>query len=130
MISFNLLLKIRLGLLWVTLAVLLAIPFSTLDYFRKPPPPPQVITFTSGMDRQTITFKLHQPGQYRLVLENANPPWSGYYLQWDYLALKQGNTAIWDIGQSELCKPGMSDCTTTFDKKTAKPSLSASQQSG
>src|SRR6266496_968318 len=51
MISFKLFLKFRLGLLWVALAVLLAIPFLTLGDFRKTPPPlppPKVLTFTSG----------------------------------------------------------------------------------
>jgi hypothetical protein len=137
MISFKLLLKFRLGLLWVALAVLLAIPFLTRGYFRKPPlplPPPKVLTFTSGtpgtpteMGRQTVTIRVDRPGQYRLVLENANPPWSNYWLQWDYLALKQGDTVIWAIGDdevpptysseaaSELCDPGRSsDCTVTF----------------
>jgi len=135
MISFKLLLNFRPGLLWVALALLLAIPWFTRGYFRPPPlPPPIVLTFTSGppgtpaeMGRQTFNFYVDRPGQYRLVLENANPPWSNYWLQWDYLALKQGDTLIWAIGDdeappnyssdatSELCDPGRSsNCTATF----------------
>jgi hypothetical protein len=92
-----------------------------------------VLTFSSGpgtpaeMGRQMVVLRAPEPGQYRLVLENANPPWSEHWLRWDYLALKQGDTIIWAIGEdeappaysfeaaSELCDPRRSkDCTSTF----------------
>jgi hypothetical protein len=101
-----------------------------------------VLTFTSGAPgtsaetgKQTILVRVSEPGRYTLILENANPLWSGRWLRWDYLALKQGDTAIWEIGEdeapptysseaaSELCDPrSSSDCTATFVVGSTNPS--------
>ena len=54
-----------------------------------------------GTGRQTIPVQVSEPGRYMLVLENANPAWSNHWLRWDYLALRQGDTSIWAIGEDE-----------------------------
>lgn len=82
-----------------------------------------VLTFTSGpvaAEKQIVIIKPDQPGQYTIVLENANPPWSEHWLHWDYISLQVGHTPIWEVGESdeafyEFCDPGMrSHCTTRF----------------
>ncbi len=89
-----------------------------------------ILTFRSGipeMSRQHVAIQLDQPGQYTILLANDNPPWSGHWLIWDYLALKAGDIPIWEIGDaeappdysdkafSEFCDPQPSrDCETEF----------------
>jgi hypothetical protein len=89
------------------------------------------LTFASGtpaeQGRQTVSIHVDQPGEYTIVLENANPPYSEHWLRWDYLALKQGDTPIWTIGEdeappsysrdayAEFCDPrNSSACTSNF----------------
>jgi hypothetical protein len=67
-------------------------------------PTSAVVVFTSGTTetgRQTVNLGRQQPGRYTLELANANPPQSGHWLEWDYLALKAGDGFIWQIGQDE-----------------------------
>lgn len=88
------------------------------------------LTFTSGASeagRQMVTIQADQPGQYAIVLENANPTRSGYWITWDYISLKKDDTLIWEIGEdetpndytqeafSEFCDPKIQEgCTTEF----------------
>jgi hypothetical protein len=92
-----------------------------------------ILTFTSRPEagRQNIPLRLDQPGRYMLILTQANPsqanPPEQYWIIWDYIGLLQGDTPIWEIGESEappdyteaafgeLCKPHIrSDCTNSF----------------
>lgn len=63
------------------------------------------LTFTSGQTergRQPLDLgTVSQPGRYTLRLESANPPQSGHWLEWDYLALKANGRSLWQIGDSE-----------------------------
>ncbi len=91
------------------LVVAIAIPILTWRFFQSPPEP-VVVTFTSAVPelgtpetgRQRINLgSLKQPGQYVLQLANDNPPFSGHWLEWDYLALEAGSRFLWWIGQDE-----------------------------
>jgi hypothetical protein len=70
----------------------------------------KTLTFTSAVQelgttetgRQSISLgRIKQPGRYILQLANDNPPFSGHWIEWDYLALKAGGSFIWQIGQEE-----------------------------
>ena len=57
---------------------------------------------TTEAGRQDISLgRIKQPGQYVLQLANDNPPYSSHWIEWDYLALKAGDSFIWQIGQDE-----------------------------
>jgi hypothetical protein len=57
---------------------------------------------TAEAGRQDISLgRIEEPGRYVLQLANDNPPFSGYWLEWDYLALKARDSFVWQIGQSE-----------------------------
>jgi serine/threonine protein kinase len=86
------------------------------------------LTFTSQPEagRQSIPLRLDQPGRYTLTFAQANPA-GPYWIIWDYIGLLQGNTPLWEIGESEapsdytdaafseFCKPHIrSDCTSEF----------------
>lgn len=94
-----------------------------------------MLTFTSDPSsekgRHRITVGVDQPGQYAILLENANPTWSSYWVIWDYISLEKDNTPLWEIGEdetppdysreafSEFCDPfggsgTQGDCTTEF----------------
>lgn len=93
------------------LVACIAIPILTWRFLQSPPQsPPAVVTFTSAVPelgtpetgRQRISLgRLKQPGQYILQLANDNPPFSGHWLEWDYLALEAGGRFVWWIGQEE-----------------------------
>ncbi len=52
--------------------------------------------------RQDISLgKIQRPGRYILQLASGTPPFSGHWLEWDYLALRAGGLSLWEIGQSE-----------------------------
>jgi eukaryotic-like serine/threonine-protein kinase len=87
-----------------------------------------ILTFTSQPEagRQSIPLRLDQPGRYTLTFAQANPA-GPYWIIWDYIGLLQGNTPLWEIGESEappdytdaafseFCKPHIrSDCTSEF----------------
>jgi hypothetical protein len=87
-----------------------------------------ILTFTSQPEvgRQSILLRLDQPGRYTLTFAQANPA-GPYWIIWDYIGLFQGNTPLWEIGESEappdytdaafseFCKPHIrSDCTSEF----------------
>ncbi len=62
---------------------------------------PELGTAESG--QQDISLgKIEQSGQYVLQLASDNPPFSGHWIEWDYLALKAGGSFIWQIGQDEM----------------------------
>jgi transcriptional regulator with XRE-family HTH domain len=88
-------------------------------------------TFTSGVNNEHGRQEFHlQPqgaGRYSIVLESINPPNAGHSLVWDYIALRQGPTARWEIGEDEtpnnygerafdeFCDTSARrDCTTNF----------------
>ncbi len=57
---------------------------------------------TPGTGRQDINLgRIEQPGRYVLQLANDNLPFSGHWLEWDYLALEADGSLVWQIGQSE-----------------------------
>jgi hypothetical protein len=80
-----------------------------------PPAQPDIVSFktltftaavpelgTSETGRQDISLgRIEQPGRYVLQLANDNPPLSGHWIEWDYLALKAGDSFVWQIGQDE-----------------------------
>ncbi len=82
-----------------------------------PPPPPQpgivsseTLTFTAAVKelgttetgKQDVSLgRIEQSGRYVLQLANDNPPLSNHWIEWDYLALKAGNSFVWQIGQEE-----------------------------
>jgi hypothetical protein len=81
-----------------------------------PPPaqpgiaPSKTLTFTAAVPelgttetgRHDISLgRIEQPGRYVLQLANDNPPLSGHWIEWDYLALKAGGSFVWQIGQEE-----------------------------
>jgi len=84
---------------------------------------------TTETGRQSISLgRIKQPGRYILQLANDNPPFSGHWLEWDYLALEAGGRFIWQVGQSEtppdygvqatdeFCDTGArTDCKTEFE---------------
>jgi len=93
-----------------------------------------VLTFTSRPEagRQSIPLRFDQPGRYMLVLTQANPT-GPYWIIWDYIGLLQGDTPLWEIGESEtpsdyteaafgeFCEPHIrSDCTSSFIVGTTK----------
>ncbi|WP_420631162.1 hypothetical protein [Candidatus Leptofilum sp.] len=62
------------------------------------------LTFTSGEQErglQTIVISELEPGWYSFEFESFNPPNSGYFIVWDYVALMDGRDIIWEIGQKE-----------------------------
>jgi len=90
-------------------------------------------TFTSGLrqenGRQKISVGELSSGQYVLTLRNASPEYSGTWVVFDYLALKESSSeiSIWEIGISntppdysqrswkEFCDPKVRpDCTAEF----------------
>lgn len=99
----------------------------------------KTLTFTSAVQelgttetgRQRISLgSIKQPGLYVLQLANDNSPFSGHWIEWDYLALKAGDSFVWQIGQSEtppdynytgqatdeFCDTGArTDCKTGFE---------------
>lgn len=99
-----------------------------------------VLTFAFGLSpekaRQLVTIQADRPGQYSLVLENANPTWSKHWIIWDYLSLKKRNALIWEIGEdetppdysdeafAEFCDPQpprLQNCSTEFVVGLNKP---------
>jgi hypothetical protein len=90
----------------------------------------RVLTFTSGAaerGKQMLKIRVDQAGKYSIKLENDNPAWSGYWIVWDYIALKMNNKPIWEIGEnesppdfsekasSEFCDPNQrTNCKTEF----------------
>ena len=84
---------------------------------------------TKNTERQSINLgRIERPGRYVLQLANDNPPFSGHWLEWDYLALEAGNNFVWRIGQDEVpplygaqatdefCDTAVrSDCKTGFE---------------
>ena len=109
-------------------------PISTLK-----PGESVVVIFSSGSSsetgRQMVPIRVDEPRQYTIVLENANPTGSGYWIIWDYISLEKGNTLIWEIGEdeappdysdkafSEFCDPQppkLQDCTTEFTIASTK----------
>jgi hypothetical protein len=91
---------------------------------------------TTEAGRQDISLgRIRQPGQYVLQLTNDNAPYSSHWIEWDYLALKAGNSYIWQIGQDEtppdyndtgratdeFCDTGgRTDCRTGFQVTEGK----------
>lgn len=97
------------------------------------------ITFTAAVKelgtpetgRQSINLgRIQQPGRYILQLVTDDQPFSGHWLEWDYLALQAGDSFIWQIGQDEtppdynytgqatdeFCDTGVrTDCKTEFE---------------
>ena len=89
----------------------------TIVSLRNPPPPPPpgivssiTLTFTAAVPelgtpetgKQDVSLgRIEQPGRYVLQLANDNPPLSGHWIEWDYLALKAGDSFVWQIGQEE-----------------------------
>ncbi len=70
----------------------------------------KTLTFTAAVPelgtpetgKQDISLgRIDQPGRYVLQLANDNPPFSGHWIEWDYLALKAGRSPVWQIGQEE-----------------------------
>src|SRR3990172_2912218 len=103
------------------LVAFIAILFLTWPYFQGPP---VVVTFTSAVQeigkkergRQDIKVgRIKQPGRYILQLANDPPPFSGHWLEWDYLALKAGGSFIWQIGQDETPPDSDEFCSTAAD---------------
>ena len=57
---------------------------------------------TTERGSQDISLgKIERPGRYVLQLANDNPPLSGHWIEWDYLALEAGGSFVWQIGQEE-----------------------------
>ncbi len=57
---------------------------------------------TPEMGRQDISLgRVEHPGRYVLQLANETLPFSGHWIEWDYLALKAGGSFVWQIGQDE-----------------------------
>jgi hypothetical protein len=89
----------------------------TIMFSPNPPSPPQpgiisseTVTFTAAVEelgtietgKQDIHLgRIGAPGRYVLQLANDNPPLSNHWIEWDYLALKAGNSVAWYIGQEE-----------------------------
>ena len=117
--------KLSLGILFL-LVLFLLLPLLliargrwTITIVSSPltPPPAQpgivsskTLTFTAAVPelgttetgRQDISLvRIEQPGRYVLQLANDNPPLSGHWIEWDYLALTAGGSFVWQIGQEE-----------------------------
>jgi hypothetical protein len=91
---------------------------------------------TTETGRQSINLgRIKHPGRYILQLANDTPPFSGHWVEWDYLALKAGGSFIWQIGQDEtppdynytgqatdeFCDTGArTDCRTEFEAIAGK----------
>jgi hypothetical protein len=70
----------------------------------------KTVTFTAAVPElgtleignQDISLgSIGQPGRYVLQLANDNPPLSGHWIEWDYLALKAGGSFLWQVVQEE-----------------------------
>jgi hypothetical protein len=125
----------------------------TIKIMSSPYPPPctqpcivfsRTLTFTSAVPefgtpetgKQSLSLgRIKQPGRYILQLANDNPPLSGHWIEWDYLALQAGGSFIWQIGQEEtppdynytgkatdeFCDTGArTDCKTEFEVMAGK----------
>jgi hypothetical protein len=64
----------------------------------------KTLTFTAAVQefgttetgKQDLSLgRIEQPGRYILQLANDNPPFSGHWIEWDYLALKAGGSSVW-----------------------------------
>ena len=116
-LSFGILLLIVLFLLLSILLIASSRWTITIVSSPNPLPPPQpgivsseTLTFTAAVKelgttetgKQDINLgRIEQPGRYVLQLANDNPPLSGHWLEWDYLALKQVAVSLWQIGQEK-----------------------------
>ena len=116
-LSFGILLLIVLFLLLSILLIASSRWTITIVSSPNPLPPPQpgtvsseTLTFTAAVEELSTTEtgkqdiglgRIEQPGRYVLQLANDNPPLSGHWIEWDYLALKAGGSIVWQIGQAE-----------------------------
>jgi hypothetical protein len=70
---------------------------------------------TTETGKQSISLgTIKHPGRYILQLANDNPPFSGHWIEWDYLALKAGGSFVWQIGQEETPPVYVSQASDEF----------------
>jgi hypothetical protein len=116
-LSFGILLLIVLFLLLSILLIASSRWTITIVSSPNPLPPPQpgivsneTLTFTAAVKelgttetgKQDISLgRIEEPGRYVLQLANDNPPLSGHWIEWDYLALKARGSFVWQVGQEE-----------------------------
>lgn len=62
------------------------------------------LVFTSGYPetgRQEIVLPIQEQGSYLVTLASANEPWSGKWLIWDFIALRNESENLWMVGDAE-----------------------------